>query len=103
MASYLNKTHTILLVSESRSSSSYQMFNKTTTALERVIKLYEQKLKEMNPQASNITYDISNLNEFIDSLYDITLMVLDERAGLYEGLSKADVKKCILAFLKNQA
>ena len=57
----------------------------------------------MNPQATNITYDISDLNNYIDSLNDLCLMVLDERAGLYEGLSKRDVKKCILAFLKAQA
>eukprot|EP00619_Florenciella_sp_RCC1007_P011166 CAMPEP_0205906206 /NCGR_PEP_ID=MMETSP1325-20131115/1814_1 /ASSEMBLY_ACC=CAM_ASM_000708 /TAXON_ID=236786 /ORGANISM="Florenciella sp., Strain RCC1007" /LENGTH=94 /DNA_ID=CAMNT_0053272203 /DNA_START=28 /DNA_END=309 /DNA_ORIENTATION=+ len=85
---YLKKTHTVLLVSETPQNKSYTVHNSTIKALEQVINLYERKLKEMNPQATNITYDISDLNNYIDSLSDMTMMVLDERQGLYEGLAR---------------
>lgn len=37
--------------------------------------LYERKLKEINPAIRNITYDISDLYNFIDGLADLSALV----------------------------
>ena len=44
-------------------------------ALDAVVKMYEHKLKELNPNVQNITYDINDLYTFIDGLYDICALV----------------------------
>ena len=40
-----------------------------------MVKLYEQKLKQLNPQIRQITYDVSDLFNYIDSLGDISALV----------------------------
>jgi hypothetical protein len=35
-----------------------------------LVKMYEHKLKELNPGVTNITYDVSDLNNYIDSFFD---------------------------------
>ena len=40
-----------------------------------VVKMYEGKLKELNPHVRNITYDISDLFNYVDSLSDLSAMV----------------------------
>ncbi len=44
-------------------------------ALDGLVKMYEHKLKELNPTISNITYDITDLYKFLDSLHDICGLV----------------------------
>lgn len=36
-----------------------------------IVKMYEHKLKELNPDIEHITYDINDLYNYIDSLHDI--------------------------------
>ena len=40
-----------------------------------VCKIYEEYLKRMNPNSPSITYDISQLFDFIDQLADLTCLV----------------------------
>jgi hypothetical protein len=40
-----------------------------------VVKLYEHKLKELNPTVKQITYDVADLNNYLDSLQDICALV----------------------------
>lgn len=37
--------------------------------------LYERKIRDINPMVPNITYDISDLYNFIDGLADISALV----------------------------
>ena len=37
--------------------------------------LYEKELKTLNPQIRNITYDISDLNTYLDQLHDLSCLV----------------------------
>ncbi|KAK4760141.1 hypothetical protein SAY87_023272 [Trapa incisa] len=39
--------------------------------------LYERKLKELNPAIRNITYDISDLYNFIDGLADLSALIIE--------------------------
>ena len=43
--------------------------------MEAVCQLFEAKLKQMNPDKKKITYDITDLFEFIDSLPDLGVLV----------------------------
>lgn len=40
-----------------------------------VCKMYEEHLKRMNPNSPSITYDISQLFDFIDDLADLSCLV----------------------------
>ena len=64
-------SHTILLVQpgvkpETRTYSDYESVNE---CMEGVCKLYEEHLKKTNPTLPSITYDISQLFDFIDQVY----------------------------------
>ena len=63
-------SHTILLVQptkrpEGRTYADYESVNE---CMEGVCKMYEEHLKRMNPNSPSITYDISQLFDFIDDL-----------------------------------
>jgi hypothetical protein len=40
-----------------------------------IIKLYEKRLKELNPSVPNITYDVKDLNNYIDHLTELCALV----------------------------
>ena len=44
-------------------------------ACDALVKMYEHKLKELNPTVPHITYDISDLNTYLDSLQDLCALV----------------------------
>jgi hypothetical protein len=50
-------------------------FETIAAALDAVVKMYEHKLKQLNPQVTNITYDISDLYNYLDTLADIVALV----------------------------
>lgn len=71
------QAHTILLVQpgpkpESRTYSDYESVNE---CMEGVCKIYEEHLKRLNPNTPSITYDISQLFDFIDQLTDLSCLV----------------------------
>jgi hypothetical protein len=39
--------------------------------MDAIVKLYEHKLKDLNPSVQHITYDVSDLNNFLDSCTDV--------------------------------
>merc|ERR1711881_679229 len=70
-------SHTILLVQpgqkpETRTYSDYESVNE---CMEGVCKMYEEHLKRQNPNIPSITYDISQLFDFIDQLADLSCLV----------------------------
>uniref|UniRef100_A0A2K5LX65 Enhancer of rudimentary homolog n=1 Tax=Cercocebus atys TaxID=9531 RepID=A0A2K5LX65_CERAT len=56
-------SHTILLVQPTKRPE-----GRTYADYESVCKMYEEHLKRMNPNSPSITYDISQLFDFIDDL-----------------------------------
>jgi hypothetical protein len=77
MATSSNSKHTIILLqyNQNYESRSYLDFPTVSGAMDAVVKMYEHKLKELNPSVPNITYDISDLYNFLDELYDIVGLV----------------------------
>lgn len=69
--------HTIILIQYTGSfeSRSYLDFPTVGASLDAIVKMYEHKLKELNPSVAHITYDISDLYNFLDHLNDICALV----------------------------
>lgn len=69
--------HTIVLVqySSNLQTRSYMDFPGVNQAVDAIVKMYEHKLKELNPQISQITYEINDLYKFLDELKDICALV----------------------------
>lgn len=99
-------SHTILLVQQqvkkpdSRVWADYETLNQ---CLEGVCKIYEEQLKQQNPTAPTITYDISQLFKFIDQLADLSCLEFHPATGTYVPHTKDWIKENIYALLRNQA
>lgn len=70
-------SHTILLVQpgarpETRTYSDYESVNE---CMEGVCKIYEEHLKRRNPNTPTITYDISQLFDFLDQVIFFSLLL----------------------------
>ncbi|KAF0717322.1 Aste57867_2353 [Aphanomyces stellatus] len=74
---YRKSKHTIILVqyTEDPNSRTYLDFESVNSAMDGVVKMYEAKLKQLNPNKRNITYDIQDLYNYIDSLADLSTLV----------------------------
>ena len=69
--------HTLILIQHSNAyeSRTYIDFASVGAAMDALVKMYEHKLKELNPKVQHITYDIADLYNFLDGLYDIVGLV----------------------------
>lgn len=75
------QAHTILLVQpgitpETRTYSDYESVNE---CMEGVCKIYEEHLKRRNPNTPTITYDISQLFDFVDQVLAVDNQILTNR------------------------
>jgi hypothetical protein len=97
--------HTILLVQpgskpESRTYSDYETVSE---AMEGVCKVYEEHLKGLNPSRPAITYDISQLFDFLDELADLSCLVYQKANNTYAPYNKEWIKEKIYVLLRRQA
>lgn len=97
--------HTILLVQpgpkpESRTYTDYESVNE---CMEGVCKIYEEHLKKTQPDISSITYDISQLFDFIDKLADLSCLVYQKSTSTYAPYNKEWIKEKIYILLRRQA
>eukprot|EP00727_Mastigamoeba_balamuthi_P009466 m51a1_g5141 putative enhancer of rudimentary homolog (105) ;mRNA; r:23949-24476 len=96
-------SHTILLVQYSNlPSRTYFDFESLPAAVDGVCRLYEQKLKSMHQNAQNITYDVSDLMTYIDSLADLSALQADAQSGLYIPRNRAWIKQQVYQQLRRQ-
>mmetsp|Transcript_55146 Transcript_55146/g.108914 ORF Transcript_55146/g.108914 Transcript_55146/m.108914 type:complete len:103 (-) Transcript_55146:147-455(-) len=97
--------HTIILVQYTNAyqTRSYMDFPGVNAAMDALVKMYEHKLKELNPTIQHITYDISDLYNYLDSLHDVCGLVLDPSSNKYEPKDRAWLKQKIFAHLRGQA
>ncbi len=78
-------------------------FESVSQAMDGITRLYEQKLKQLNPQLRNITYDISDLYKYIDALSDLSFLVFHPDTGSYVPHSRDWIKQRVFQNLKKQA
>merc|ERR1712031_44838 len=98
-------SHTILLVQPTRKPEgrTYSDYESVNDCMEGVCKIYEEHLKKSNPSSSQITYDISQLFDFIDELADLSCLVYQKNSQTYLPYNKDWVKEKIYILLRNQA
>nr|XP_010905040.2 enhancer of rudimentary homolog isoform X2 [Elaeis guineensis] len=65
--------------------------------------LYERKLKDLNPTIGNITYDITDLYNFIDGLTDLSALVYDHSIQAFLPYDRQWIKQRIFQHLKKLA
>ena len=68
-----------------------------------ICKVFEEHLKKRNPTSPSITYDISELFEFIDQLSDLSCLVYQKPTGQYKPNNKEWMKQEIFQLLRKQA
>ncbi|KAJ3708033.1 hypothetical protein LUZ61_011738 [Rhynchospora tenuis] len=75
----MQNRHTIILMqtTQSRASRTFQDYDSISRAMDGICNFYERKLREINPTNQHISYDISDLYNFIDGLADLSALVFD--------------------------
>ncbi|XP_048205308.1 enhancer of rudimentary homolog [Perognathus longimembris pacificus] len=102
---YNSGSHTIFLVhptkrSAGRTCADYESVNE---CMEGICKMYEEHLKRMNPSSTSITYDISQLFDFMDDLADLSCLVYRADTQTYQPYKKDWIKGKIYMLLHRQA
>lgn len=68
-----------------------------------VCQMFEKRLKEIHPNMRDITYDITDLYNYIDALGDLSCLVFEPSTNTYAPYNKEWVKKRAFQHLKQQA
>mmetsp|Transcript_19033 Transcript_19033/g.19769 ORF Transcript_19033/g.19769 Transcript_19033/m.19769 type:complete len:106 (-) Transcript_19033:86-403(-) len=104
MSSHAQK-HSIILIQHTPSFSTrtYLDFQSVNSAMDGIVKMYEHKLKELNPDIEHISYDISDLYNYIDGLHDICGLICNPTTNVYEPKGRDWIKAKIFQQLKQQA
>ncbi|KAL6633996.1 hypothetical protein ACP70R_026667 [Stipagrostis hirtigluma subsp. patula] len=97
--------HTIILMqpSQNRASRTFMDYNSINHALDGICGLYERKIRDINPMVPNITYDISDLYNFIDGLADISALVYDNSIQAFLPYDRQWIKQKLFQHLKKLA
>ncbi|CAD6193470.1 unnamed protein product [Caenorhabditis auriculariae] len=101
----MSATHTILLIQpttrvDSRTWTDYETLG---DCLEGVCKIFEEFLKKKSPLQPKITYDISQLYEFVDKLTDLSVLVFNRESAQYVPHNKDWIKQKIFEMLRGHA
>uniref|UniRef100_A0A1I8JNI8 Enhancer of rudimentary homolog n=1 Tax=Macrostomum lignano TaxID=282301 RepID=A0A1I8JNI8_9PLAT len=78
-------------------------YNSIEACLDGVCRVFEEHLKASNPQAPTITYDIAQLFDFIESLGDLSCLVLNRPSGTYVPHNKDWIKERLYVLLRKQS
>lgn len=65
--------------------------------------LYERKLKEINPSLRNLSYDISDLYNFMDGFTDMSALVYEHSMNAYLPYDRQWIKHKAFNHLKRLA
>ncbi|KAI8484766.1 hypothetical protein Bbelb_375290 [Branchiostoma belcheri] len=100
------QSHTILLVQPGPrpETRTYSDYDSVTECMEAgVCKIFEEHLKRSHPNSPSITYDISQLFDFIDQLPDLSCLVYQKSTNTYAPCNKEWIKEKIYIMLRKQA
>ncbi len=77
IAAESNKGHTILLIqfTPDDNSRTYLDYDDIGKCVDGLCQLYEQKLKIQNPGKTEVSYDVAELFQYLDSLKDLGALV----------------------------
>ena len=97
--------HTLLLMQTSQAAGSrtWSDYPSLPGALDAFIAGYERELRKLNPGTAKLTYTVADLHTYIDSLFDVSLMVSDPATKQYAPRGKAYLKSQLMEKLKKAA
>ncbi|XP_024528033.1 enhancer of rudimentary homolog [Selaginella moellendorffii] len=97
--------HTIVLFQPypNRSSRTYMEFDSVYQSMDGICGLFEKRLKDSNPTVRNLTYDVSELYEFIDALPDLSALIFDTDLQAYVPYDRSWIKLRVYQHLKKYA
>ncbi|QDZ19274.1 enhancer of rudimentary-like protein [Chloropicon primus] len=100
----MERKHTIVLLqpASNKATRTYMDFETVSSAMDGICKMFEKKLKELNPTVSTLSYEIEDLNRYIDSLPQLVALVQGQN-NAYTPQDKEWIKKRIYVHLRNQA
>lgn len=87
---------------QSRASRTWGKFGNTAGALEGLIKDFEVELKKLNPYAGKLTYSAADLNQYVDSMVECSLLV-EEGNRMFKQQGKGFIKAQLLEKLRRSA
>ena len=96
--------HTILLVQpEGRPKSrTYYDFNSIGDALDACVELYQKALQAMNPNVTTFEFNVDDLLRYFDEIFDISALVFNNKAQMYEAKGRQWIKDNVLSRLQRQ-
>ncbi|KAI5066262.1 hypothetical protein GOP47_0018886 [Adiantum capillus-veneris] len=105
MAGAQASKHTIILIqpNQSRATRTFMDFDTVAQAMDGICGLFERKLKELNPNVRNISYDITDLYKFIDGQVDMSALVFDPAVQAYLPYDRQWIKQRAFQHLKKLA
>ncbi|XP_063224968.1 enhancer of rudimentary homolog [Bacillus rossius redtenbacheri] len=97
-------SHTVLLVQCSADvfSRTYSDFECVKECIDYVVSMFEEYLRRTNPHLQQVSYAANELFEFVDSLHDLSCMVLDKRQSVYVPYNKDWLKEKLLRKLQRE-
>ena len=96
--------HTILLVQPEGSpkSRTYYDFNSIADALDACVELYQRALRAMNPNVTTFEFNVDDLLRYFDEIFDISALVFNNKAQMYEAKGRQWIKDNVLSRLQRQ-
>jgi Enhancer of rudimentary len=100
-----NGKHTILLIQagKKQGSRTFHDYEAVSDAMNGLCKLFEAALQRQFPNKRSITYDITDLLNYIDGLGDACALVFDPEVAAYRPHNREWIKKRVVAHLKSVA
>eukprot|EP01101_Sappina_pedata_P013422 TRINITY_DN9687_c0_g1_i1.p1 TRINITY_DN9687_c0_g1~~TRINITY_DN9687_c0_g1_i1.p1 ORF type:complete len:112 (-),score=38.37 TRINITY_DN9687_c0_g1_i1:131-445(-) len=96
--------HTIVLTQFAGiNTRKWNDFDSVSAAMDDICHSYENKLRQMNPQISHITYDVKDLYAYIDDLADLSCLIFNPSNASYDPKNKEWIKGRVLIHLKEIA
>ena len=98
-------SHAILLVQPTKrpEGRTYTDCESVSACTEGVCNMYEDHLKRMSPNSPSVTYDITQLFDFIDDLADLSCLVYRADIQTYQPYNKDWIKEKTYELLPRQA
>ncbi|CAI2352632.1 unnamed protein product [Caenorhabditis sp. 36 PRJEB53466] len=98
----MTSSHTILLIQTSSrlDTRTWADFESVTDALDSLCKMFEEFLAKKT--SGPVTYDVSQVYEFLDKMSDISLMIFNRETGQYIGRTRAWIKQQVYEMMRGR-
>eukprot|EP00968_Pinguiococcus_pyrenoidosus_P006113 scaffold407_cov251-Pinguiococcus_pyrenoidosus.AAC.2 len=68
-----------------------------------VVKKFERRLQQLNPNKKDFTYDIQDLFDYVDNLGDLSALVYNRESQMYAPFGRDWIKRKVFMNLKRQS